>query len=225
MGLEKPNFKSNSSPDSTGRRDKEWWDKIYSERECVFGTEPSALVREVPSYLESGKALDLGAGEGKNGLFLAKEGFLVTAVDSSRVALRKMGKFAEEQGVRVATVKSDIRTFEIREEQDIILLMGVLHHLSREEALLLLEKVRGVTREGGLNGVGTLTKESDFYFADPTTDRFYTDPEEMVRLYEGWDILKFVRKRREAVRKKPDGSPAFITVEELLARKPFSAKK
>lgn len=62
------------------------YEKVYSEHECVFGIEPTPVVKKVLEHITYGKVLDLGAGEGRNSLFLAENGFEVTAIDNARSA-------------------------------------------------------------------------------------------------------------------------------------------
>ncbi|MEV7969487.1 class I SAM-dependent methyltransferase [Sphaerisporangium sp. NPDC088356] len=67
--------------------DAEFWDARYSESDQIWSGNPNTvLVREVTG-LAPGRALDLGCGEGADAIWLARQGWHVTAVDISRVAL------------------------------------------------------------------------------------------------------------------------------------------
>jgi hypothetical protein len=46
-----------------------------------FGEKPSPIVEALPKFISSGNALDIGAGDGGNSLYLASQGFNVTAND------------------------------------------------------------------------------------------------------------------------------------------------
>lgn len=199
---------------------KEKYEKIYSEHECVFGLEPTPIVKKIPKYIASGKVIDLGAGEGRNSLFLAEKGLEVTAIDSASVAVEKLKKFAKDRKVKLNALVGDVRTLEIPEGEDLILAILIFHHFSRQEALETIEKMKVATREGGLNVLNVIKKDSDFYRNDPSTDRFYVEQGELEQIYKDWEILERSARKWEAFQKRPDGSLMFNTSEEIIARKP-----
>ncbi|MBF8187042.1 FAD-dependent oxidoreductase [Nonomuraea sp. K274] len=78
---------------------EEHWDARYAERSQVWSGKPNApLVREVAG-LEPGTALDLGCGEGADAIWLAEQGWRVTATDVSGVALARAAEQAKTAGV------------------------------------------------------------------------------------------------------------------------------
>lgn len=131
---------------------RERYKEIYSnpEKPRPFGKNPTSMVEKIPDYIKQGKVMDLGAGDGRNCSYLAKKGFQVTAIDFSVEGIRKLKKLAEKKGLKINVVVADIRNWEIKEQQDVILVNLVLHHLSRAEALELIKKIKDSTREGGL---------------------------------------------------------------------------
>lgn len=84
------------------------WDRRYAVREFVWDTGPNRFVAEELSGLAPGLALDLGAGEGRNAVWLAGRGWQVTAVDFSGVALDKGRRLARDRGVAVDWVQADL---------------------------------------------------------------------------------------------------------------------
>ena len=91
-----------------------FWDERYSKKEPTYGWEPNDFLREGISRIPPGKVLCLAEGEGRNAVFLAKQGYDVTAVDQSAVGLAKAQGFAAERGVTIKTVQSDLARFEIQ---------------------------------------------------------------------------------------------------------------
>lgn len=65
---------------------------------------------------KGGKILCLAEGEGRNAVFLAKQGFVVTAVDQSAVGLEKAQKLAAENGVEIITVIADLNDYDLDTE-------------------------------------------------------------------------------------------------------------
>ncbi len=77
----------------------EYWDDRYRESDRIWSGEPNqVLVREV-AELTPGHALDLGCGEGGDAIWLARQGWRVTAVDISGVALDRAARNAVAAGV------------------------------------------------------------------------------------------------------------------------------
>jgi len=65
------------------------WDERYSSAGYAYGTEPNGFLVATASRLPAGRILCLGEGEGRNAVWLARQGYEVTAVDASRVGLQK----------------------------------------------------------------------------------------------------------------------------------------
>ena len=65
------------------------WDHRYAERDRLWSAEPNVTVAEVVRPMTPGRALDLGAGEGRHALWLARHGWQVTAVDFSSVGIER----------------------------------------------------------------------------------------------------------------------------------------
>lgn len=77
------------------------WDERYASTAQMFsGRANFALVTEV-SGLRPGRALDVGCGEGADAVWLARQGWTVTGLDVSRVALDRAARLAELEEVQV----------------------------------------------------------------------------------------------------------------------------
>ncbi|HJP75744.1 MAG TPA: class I SAM-dependent methyltransferase [Pseudonocardiaceae bacterium] len=82
-------------PDAAER----YWEDFYQDRGEAWSGRPNPLlVREVTS-LTPGAALDVGCGEGGDAIWLARQGWRVTAVDVSATALRRAAAHAAEAGI------------------------------------------------------------------------------------------------------------------------------
>lgn len=92
----------------------EWWNERYTREPFAYGKEPNDFLKEFWSLIPMGKVLCLAEGEGRNAVFLAKQGYQVTAVDQSRVGLAKAQTLAAENGVEIKTAASDLKDFVIQ---------------------------------------------------------------------------------------------------------------
>ncbi|MBC2932849.1 bifunctional 2-polyprenyl-6-hydroxyphenol methylase/3-demethylubiquinol 3-O-methyltransferase UbiG [Nocardioides sp. zg-1228] len=90
--------------------DAQAWDERYAASELVWSREPNRLVAAELADLPPGTAVDLGAGEGRNAIWLASHGWSATAVDFSQVALDKGARLAE--GLDVTWVCADATTWQ-----------------------------------------------------------------------------------------------------------------
>jgi hypothetical protein len=90
------------------------WDDRYNTPDYVFGEAPCQwLIMNRHRLPTTGRALAIGDGEGRNGVYLAECGLEVTSVDLSVVGLQKAEQLASKRGVSIQTVQSDLADFEI----------------------------------------------------------------------------------------------------------------
>ncbi len=89
------------------------WDQRYGEETYAYGTEPNEFLVAMAEELPAGRLLCLGEGEGRNAVWLAQQGYEVTAVDTSGIGLRKAQLLATEREVRIRTVQADLDDFVI----------------------------------------------------------------------------------------------------------------
>lgn len=101
------------------------WNQRFASDDSYLGERPSPfLLREIDRIrqLAPGKrALDIACGEGRNSIFLAQNGFEVTAVDISEVGLAKAAKRAEKEGVNIDFQRVDLDDYQFTGKFDLIL--------------------------------------------------------------------------------------------------------
>jgi SAM-dependent methyltransferase len=88
---------------------RERWNRRWAGEERVHAsTAPSRFVVAEVADLPPGAALDLACGAGRNAVWLAEQGWRVTAVDFSGVALRMARSLEAERRVAVEWVEADV---------------------------------------------------------------------------------------------------------------------
>ena len=102
--------------------DSAGWDERYSTSELIWTGRANQFVEAHLTDLEPGTAIDLGAGEGRNAVWLASRGWTVTAVDFSQVGLDKAQQLAVEHGVDIVTVQADVTTWQPDGQVDLVVL-------------------------------------------------------------------------------------------------------
>jgi SAM-dependent methyltransferase len=88
--------------------DAQFWDEMYGRRDQVFSGAPNGVLVTEVTGLPSGQALDVGCGEGADALWLARHGWLVTAVDISRTALQRAALTSADVAGRVSWTRADL---------------------------------------------------------------------------------------------------------------------
>ena len=93
------------------------WNQRYAVDDYIFGTEPSDLLTRHSHYLKAGEAaLAIADGEGRNGVYLARQGLQVTSFDISPVGIAKAGRLAVEQRTTLTILESDITSWKWQPE-------------------------------------------------------------------------------------------------------------
>ena len=94
------------------------WNERYSKPGYAYGTEPNDFLIEVFKQIpKGGRVLCLAEGEGRNAVFLAEQGYNVTAMDMSEVGLRKAQQLAKDRGVTISTQVADLADYEFGENR------------------------------------------------------------------------------------------------------------
>jgi 2-polyprenyl-3-methyl-5-hydroxy-6-metoxy-1,4-benzoquinol methylase len=106
---------------------QDMWNDRYRESETVFGHEANQFLVEVAADLEPGTALDLGCGQGRNALWLAKLGFTVTGLDLSPVAIEQARARAAELGIDATFESVDLLTWDPHGQEWDLVLLAYIH--------------------------------------------------------------------------------------------------
>ncbi|MFO8059817.1 MAG: methyltransferase domain-containing protein [Bacillota bacterium] len=166
-----------------------FWEETYAdESSSIFGDASREIVAASGVLPRDSRVLDMGCGEGRNALFLARAGFRVDAFDISERAVSKMLRSAEQRGIEVTGWVEDMTRFRFRRQYDLIISHGVLHLLQRDDWRRVIDDMQAHTRSGGANVVAV------FVDTLPTPEdlipfvRGLFRPGELAGLYSGWDV-------------------------------------
>lgn len=91
---------------------RDFWNARFAETTPAYGEAPNAfVVQEAGRLPEGGRVLLPGDGQGRNSVWLARQGFDVSCVDWSEEGLKRARALAEREGVQVETVCADLSTW------------------------------------------------------------------------------------------------------------------
>lgn len=198
----------------------DFYNKFYAENETAYTGEPTSLVAELPELMPAGTILEIGASVGRNALFLASKGYEVMATDISSVAIERLTRQAQEQGLAIDAAVSDIAEDGIQGCYDAIICTMTFHQLSTEDAEAAIKQMQEHTNPGGFNIVTTFNKNNFFYRNNPDTPNFYPDgTEQLEQLYSGWRVERSVLRESKALDKDADGNRYPVEIVGLIAQK------
>ena len=127
-----------------------FWDHKYDRRGLAYGEEPNLFLTEyAPRVIaRGGRVLSLGEGEGRNAIWLAKQGFSVTAVDFSKPAIQTLRELAAESATPVEALVSDVLDYDMGVDHwDAIVLLHM--HLAPEPRHRLHRRIVDALRPRG----------------------------------------------------------------------------
>lgn len=97
---------------------KEFWNERFKNAEYAYGTEPNIFLKQHAFYFKPGqKVLFISEGEGRNSVFLAKQGVHVSAVDFSDEGRKKALALATLNDVHIAYTVADLNDYDFGVEK------------------------------------------------------------------------------------------------------------
>lgn len=179
----------------------EWWNTFYAERDQIWSGKPNAVLVTEVSDLLPGRALDLGCGEGADAIWLAEQGWAVTAVDISSVALGRAAVHAKDAGVadRIEWQQHELGKSFPDGEFDLVSAQ-FLHSKTELDRDAILRSAAGAVAPGGVLLIeghmgfpSSEHQEGEHEAHNPHPDVHFPTPEEVVQslaLADGeWDVL------------------------------------
>jgi SAM-dependent methyltransferase len=196
------------------------WDERYAAAELVWSAEPNCFVAAELTGLTPGTALDLAAGEGRNAIWLAQQGWAVTAVDFSAVGLAKAARLAQAKNVTVDWVRADVLEYQPKPARYQLVLVSYLQ-LPETELVPVLRRAAAAVAPGGSalvvgHDVSNLT---DGIGGPADADVLYT-PETIAAALDGLRIQRAERVRRPV--RTADGERTAIDTLVRATREPLT---
>ena len=196
------------------------WDERYQRDTLTYGAEPNDFLIEQVGLLQAGSCLCLAEGQGRNAVWLAGQGFAVTAVDQSRVGMERAQDLAAERGVTLATEVADLAHYDLGSESwdNIISIFG---HLPSGLRRHVHRRVVEALRPGGIFLLEAYTPqqlETSGTGGPPDQDMLPT-VEILITELAGLEILlahEILRQVNEGEHHKGEGA-----VVQFVARKPL----
>ena len=173
--------------------DSHGWDTRYQETDLVWSAEPNMFLPPIVEGLDIGSALDLACGEGRNAIWLARQGWSVTGVDFSAVGIEKAK--ASGGDTVVDWVVADVTSFVPDRAFDLVMIVYV--HLEVDDMKRLFQRAVDALAPGGtLIGVGhALRNLAEGVGGPPYPDILWTE-DRIAPLVEGLNVIQLTEVLR-----------------------------
>jgi ubiquinone/menaquinone biosynthesis C-methylase UbiE len=201
----------------TYRKHRAYFDRAYQSG--VYNWPASGTSPIVEGYIESGiratnkplaqaRALDIGCGEGRHAIAMARLGLKVSAIDLSPIAVRK----AEERSAQAGTTQfiefqqGNALILPFGDKAfDLVLDCGCFHHIVKGDWHLYFSNVQRVLKESGYFILGCFSTDYKHHEAETRSrkwlmhhshyDRFF-EPEDIRILLSSWSNLLSLKTER-----------------------------
>jgi len=196
------------------------WQARFSSPEYVFGTQPNEFLASCgPLLPRSGKALAVADGEGRNGVWLAKQGLDVLSIDFSPAAQAKARALAAENKVDVSFAQADVHAWPYPEaEFDAVVEIFTQFSTPAERSRKWAGMRRALKRGGLLIVHGYTPKQLDYGTGGPKqVENLYT--REMLENAFG-DMTDVTITEEERILREGPGHSGMSAVIGVTARKP-----
>jgi SAM-dependent methyltransferase len=180
------------------------WEEKYRSSDRGPADAPTQLIVEVAEKLAPGVAFDLACGAGRNALYLAEQGWQVTAVDGSHTAVELVKQRFAVRGLPVNAMAADLTASDFVMAPATCDLILIAYYLQRN----LFAKVKAAMRPGGVIVAIAHTPEP----GEELTEK-RAAPGELKTFFSDWDVLwEYEGPSRDPAHRRP--------VAEIVARRP-----
>ena len=168
---------------SATSNDQTRWDKYYNMEEFLYGTEPIPFLKDNISLLPKNKALDLAMGEGRNGVYLATQGFEVLGLDISPIGLNKAQQLAKHFNTTIQTRVVDLENYQLKKNSyDVII---CTYYLQRD----LFDQIKDSLKPGGMVLIETFNTDYLKYSRFPK--KYLLKHNELLEIFKDFKVIRY----------------------------------
>lgn len=197
------------------------YEQRYRTKEYYWGVEPQAMCYDILRLRPPTKPLhllDVGCGEGKDAVFFAKNGYIVSAFDASSHGIEKANLLAQKHNVDVNFFTADLREFRLDHTFDIIYSSGVLHYLPPDIRNDVLRDYQTHTPKNGIHALNVFVDKPFIPLPpDEELSELTWKSGELFTCYANWCFHTCDERIFDC---KSNGTPHRHCMDVLIAEKP-----
>ena len=169
--------------------------EFYCSREDYFYNKynfnsPHLEVVKATKFIEPCKTLDLGAGKGRNSLYLSSLNFNVTAIDYNADFLHELADISIKEKLNLNVFKYDITEANIKNTYDFIFSTDVFMYLNPTRIQSVIGNIKKQTHDKGYNLIISALNATK-HGCPLTPFPFSFMENELKEYYNDWKILKY----------------------------------
>jgi hypothetical protein len=207
------------TPPSPGRpASRVAWEERYGRAGYHFGTAPNDFLRDHVGSLPRGRVLCLAEGEGRNAVYLARQGFEVSSIDLTSAGVEKTRRLAREHGVNVDAVAGDLATADLG-VQSWDGIVSIFAHLPPAIRRDLHRRVVAALSPGGVFLLEAYTpNQLGRGTGGPPTPELTMTRRGLMQELDGLEFIHALETDREVV--EGEGHTGLGSVVQVIARRP-----
>jgi 2-polyprenyl-3-methyl-5-hydroxy-6-metoxy-1,4-benzoquinol methylase len=184
----------------------QFWNQRFNKEEFIFGKEPNEyLALQARNHLKpKDKVLCIADGEGRNGVWLAKQGMQVYGFDASDIALGKAKQFAKDNQVQVAYSFSDTDSFDWQENEYDAVIGIFIQFADPAMRERIFQKTHKVLKPGGIFILqGYTPKQLEYKTGGPSLiEHLYTEAmiRDLAKAFQILDLCCYEQELNEGAR-------------------------
>ncbi|WP_222914658.1 methyltransferase domain-containing protein [Natrinema sp. SYSU A 869] len=196
-------------------------ERVYGQEEYYWGTKPNNMAEktvDVASKLKTDiTAIDIGAGEGRDAVFFAEQGWNVYAMDISPNGLTKAERLAIQRDVTLQTIEADANDANFPEAVDVVYSAGTIQYIQPENRKRQFNYFKEKTTSDGVHAMFAFVDHPDVPTApDWTESEYFYAQGELREYYQDWSVLEL---EEVIFDDGSSGEPHQHAAEVLFARK------
>lgn len=145
------------------------------------------------------RSVDLGGGTGRNSIFLASEGFDASLIELDAELCADARFLATDRSLSLNVLQGDVTAYVGEGAYDLVLLLGILHFLSVEDATRIIERYQGCTTAKGAHLITIAPSLPEDRFTNSLEQQGYRGSmsrDLIEKAYRGWTLLAYERYRK-----------------------------
>ncbi len=145
-------------------RTRDFWNGKFKDPKTAYRRQPSPLLVESVRGRKPGAAVDLGTGDGRNAVYLGLQGWQVTGVDLSDVAVAQARQHAADAGVKLDAVVDGLDHYDFGHNRWDLITLFYVHAWYEGARPRSTERIREALKPGGLLVMEGFAGEEKFMF-------------------------------------------------------------
>jgi SAM-dependent methyltransferase len=197
----------------------ETWNARFAREDFLFGEEPNVFLRTQAHWLRPGDSvLCVADGEGRNSVWLAEQGYTVTAFDFAPNAVAKAKRLAQRRNMNVTHELGDAYAWPWAIKRYDALVAVFIQFLPPDFRDSVFTGMKSAVEPGGLFLLeGYRPEQVDYGTGGPPRREHMYTREWLESTFSGWEIL--VLKDYDAVIQEGQAHNGMSALIDLVARK------